>query len=218
MKHTDSLVHCQLNLWLVAPIPVSFSSPLRVPLVSRFWGPGHHRDTTTDVLQLTPVPSDGDIALSLVSAGTFNVYYNATPDGDWSDPATFSSGTLIATFSRKESLFPEIGPIGFHALSESLLSSRSFIFDDRALDFNRIAPNGITFSQFFSTSPLTGTASYPVAFAGAGATMAVGGPLSTLPVSRRLTLPAIQMNRFHPMPDLFAIGNQPTYRTIFRTR
>jgi len=30
---------------------------------------------STDVLQLTPLPNNADIALDLVSAGTFNVYY-----------------------------------------------------------------------------------------------------------------------------------------------
>ncbi len=133
---------------------------------------------STDVLTLTPMPSNGDIALSLVSAGTFNVYYNSSPDGDWSNPATFSSGKLIATFHRKESLFPEIGPIGFHSLSETLLSSHCFSFDGQTFDFNRIAPNGITFAQFFSTTPQTGITDYPLAFAGAGTTMAVGGRLS----------------------------------------
>jgi hypothetical protein len=87
---------------------------------------------------------------------------------------------LIATFSSKQSLFPEIGPIGFHGLSQTLLSSQSFKFDGKTLDFNGITPHGITFAQFFSTNPLTGTTNYPVAFAGAGATMAVGGRLSAL--------------------------------------
>lgn len=128
---------------------------------------------STDILQLTPMTNNGDMALSLVSAGTFSVYYNATPNGDWNDPATFSSGKLIATFSRKESLFSEIGPLAFHSLSESLLSSQTFTFDDQTLNFNRITPNGITFSQFFSTNPLNGTTAYPIAFTGTGATMAV---------------------------------------------
>jgi hypothetical protein len=130
---------------------------------------------STDVLTLTPMPNDGDVVLNLVSAGTFNVYYNTTPNGDWSNPATFSSGQLIATFERKESLFPEIGPIAFHSLSESLLSSQRFTFDGKTFSFDRIAPHGITFAQFFSTSPLSGTTDYPVAFAGVGTTIAVGG-------------------------------------------
>lgn len=130
---------------------------------------------STDVLQLTPMPNNGDMALSLVSAGTFNVYYNASPNGDWNNPASFSSGQLIATFTRNESLFPEIGPFGFHSLSETLTSSRDFTFDGQTYNFNRTTPNGITFAQFFSTTPQTGTTDYPLAFAGAGATMAVGG-------------------------------------------
>jgi len=39
---------------------------------------------------------------------------------------------------------------------------------------------GITFAQFFSTAPLTGVTDYPVAFAAAGTTTAVGGALSAL--------------------------------------
>ncbi|HEY4050969.1 MAG TPA: hypothetical protein VGM27_29245 [Acidobacteriaceae bacterium] len=135
---------------------------------------------STDVLQLTPLPANGDVALDLVSAGTFSVYYNTSPNGDWTNPATFSSGKLIATFARKESLFPQIGPIGIHSLSETLESSQSFTFDGQTYDFNRIAPNGITFAQFFSATPGTGITDYPVAFAAAGTTMAVGGNLSAL--------------------------------------
>jgi hypothetical protein len=130
---------------------------------------------STDVLQLTPLPTNGDVALSFVSAGTFNVYYNASPNGNWSNPSTFSSGQLIATFARQQSLFPEIGPIGFHVLSETLVSGGRFEFDGVTFDFNKIAPHGITFVQFFSTTPQTGTTEYPDAFAGAGATIAVGG-------------------------------------------
>ena len=130
---------------------------------------------STDVLSLTPMPSNGDMALSLVSAGTFSVYYNPNPNGDWSNPATFSSGQLIATFTRKESLFPEFGPVGFHSLSESLQSSQSFWFDGQIYNLNRMVPHGITFAQFFSTTPLTGITGYPIAFAGTGSTTAVEG-------------------------------------------
>jgi len=136
----------------------------------------------TDVLQLTPLPNNADIALDLVSARTFSVYYNARPSGDWSNPDSFSSGQLIATFQRQESLFPIIGPIGLHSLSESLLSSRDFTFNGRTFNFNRIAPHGITFAQFFSSTPISGAGfgDYSVVFPGAGATIAVGSKLSVL--------------------------------------
>ncbi len=124
-----------------------------------------------------------DIVLDLVSAGTFSVYYNPTPNGDWGNPDTFSSGKLIATFERQESLFPIIGPLGLHSLSESLQSSQSFTFDGQKFNFNRISPDGITFAQFFSSKTLAGLTGalytdYAVGFPGAGAVMAVGSRLS----------------------------------------
>ncbi|HVP55919.1 MAG TPA: hypothetical protein VMU45_13085 [Candidatus Eisenbacteria bacterium] len=129
---------------------------------------------STDVLSLTPMPNNGNVALSLVSAGTFKVYYNSNPGGDWSNPATFASGRLVATFTRTESLFPVIGSLGVHNLSEGLLSSQNFIFAGRLLNFNRVAPHGITFAQFADMTPLPGVAGYPVAFAAVGTTTAIG--------------------------------------------
>jgi hypothetical protein len=134
---------------------------------------------STDIISLTPIPSNGDLTLYLVSAGTFNVYYNASPHGDWSDPRTFSSGQLIATFARHQSLFPEFKTVGVHALSETLQSSETFTFNGQALNFKNMVPHGITFASFFSTTALkTKLADYPVAYAAAGTVIAVGGKLS----------------------------------------
>ena len=122
------------------------------------------------------MPGNGDLTLYLVSSGTFNVYYNASPNGDWSNPGTFSSGELIATFKRDQSLFPQFTTLGVHALSETLESSQAFTFRDQTFNFNRIVPHGITFAWYFSTTALTtGRTDYPVAFAAAGTTIAVGG-------------------------------------------
>src|SRR5215831_9497213 len=135
-----------------------------------------HFTFSTDVLQLTPLPSNGDVALTLVSAGTFNVYYNAVPSGNWNNPSSFSSGQLIATFTREESLFPQMGAFSFHSLSEVLTLSSKFIYNGQKYNLKDIAPNGITFAQFFSNTPLSGVAGYPIAFAAAGTTIAVGEP------------------------------------------
>jgi hypothetical protein len=131
---------------------------------------------STDVAQLTPLPNNNDVALDLVSAGTFSVYYNATPAADWSDPASFSSGKLIATFHRNESLFVQLAPVSFHSLSETLAWSSNFEFGGKIYNFNRITPNGITFAQFFSTARQAGSGDYSVTFAGAGSVFAVGSP------------------------------------------
>ena len=131
---------------------------------------------STDLAQLTPLPTNNDVALDLVSAGTFSVYYNANPGANWSDPASFAKGKRIATFHRKESIFQLIGPVSLHSLSETLMWSSNFEFGDQTYNFNRIAPNGITFAQFFSAAPKAGTTDYLVTFAGAGTVFAVGTP------------------------------------------
>jgi hypothetical protein len=131
---------------------------------------------STDVAQLTPLPNNNDVTLDFVSAGTFSVYYNATPGADWSDPASFSRGKRIAIFHRKESLFSQLEAVSFHSLSETLILSSNFEFSDRTYNFNRIAPNGITFAQFFSTTPQAGAGDYAASFAGAGSVFAVGTP------------------------------------------
>ena len=121
------------------------------------------------------MPSDGNVGLNLVSAGTFSVYYNERPNANWNDPSTFSSGRLIATFVRQESLFPLLGSIGTHNLSETLGSSHSISFDGQTIDFKHLTPNGITFAQFVNGSPFSsGITNYPLAFAVAGTTTAVG--------------------------------------------
>jgi len=135
-----------------------------------------HFTFSTDLAQLTPLPSNDDVALDLVSAGTFNVYYNAAPAADWSNPASFSSGKLIATFHRKESLFAQTPAVSFHSLSETLMWSSNFEFDGRTYNFNRITPNGITFAQFFSTAPQARTGDFSLTFSGAGSVFAVGTP------------------------------------------
>ena len=63
-----------------------------------------------DVLSLTtPPPANGDFGFFLGSAGRFNIYFNQNPNGDWSNPDTFSGGTFpgnpVAQFTRPETLF-----------------------------------------------------------------------------------------------------------------
>ena len=64
---------------------------------------------------------------------------------------------------------------GFHSLSEVLTLARKFAYNGQTCNFNNIAPNGNTFAQIVSNTPLSGVTGYPLAFAAAGTTMAVGG-------------------------------------------
>ena len=139
----------------------------------------------------TPLPLNGDIGLDLVSAGTFNIYYNPKPDGDWSNPDTFSGdqkfpGQPIAQFTRPESLFVQIAQsdvanpplfesISQHTLTETLVSSQSFTFNGHRYDFSTLVPGGVTLNELVSNSGAPGVTNFPVGFAYAGNCLAVAG-------------------------------------------
>jgi hypothetical protein len=124
----------------------------------------------SDIFSLTPLLANGDIGLDFVSAGTFDIYYNANPNGDWSNPNTFSDGQLVARFYRDETLFLQIGPVSHHVLTETLLDSSNFRFDNQTYSFKQLTPDGFTLNQFVSTTSLPGTADFPfgLGFAGNG--------------------------------------------------
>jgi hypothetical protein len=126
----------------------------------------------SDVFTLQPLPANGDVGLSLVTPGTFSLYLNVSPEGDWSNPDTFSSGKLIATFRRDESLFLQIGPASSHILSERLVSSSNFQFAGKGFNLDRLA-NGVTFSEFISNTPVAGVEGFPVGLPFAANAMAV---------------------------------------------
>jgi hypothetical protein len=140
----------------------------------------------SNVFSLTPLPLNGDIGLDLVSAGTFDIYYNSNPNGDWSNPGTFSSGQLIAQFTRPESLFlqilqtdvanpPPFESISQHSLTETLVASQSFTFNGNRYDFSTLVPGGVTLNELFSNTGVQGVTGFPIGLAFGGNCIAVAG-------------------------------------------
>jgi hypothetical protein len=137
----------------------------------------------SNVFSLIPLPANGDLGLDLVSAGTFDIYYNSTPNSDWTNPDTFSSGQRVAHFMRPESLFlqvlqtdsapPPFESISQHTLTETLVSSQSFSFKSHKYDFSALAPGGITLNESFSNSGVQGVTGFPIGLAFAGHCLAV---------------------------------------------
>ena len=131
----------------------------------------------SNVFSQTPLPLNGDIGLDLVSAGTFDIYYNpstpTTPNRDWSNPDSFSSGQLVAHFMRPESLFVELTQSSQHVLTETLVSSQSFTFNGQRYDFRTLVPGGVTLNEFVSNTGVPGVTNFPVGFAYAGNCLAV---------------------------------------------
>lgn len=128
----------------------------------------------TDTFSLTPLPDNGDVHVTLLSPGTLNVYFNADPANDWKQPDTFSSGQLIATFHRAETMLIVLGSLQTDTASFQLESSKDFTFRGQTLGFETLSPNGINITNSASNTPLlTGMADFPIAFPFGGHAVAV---------------------------------------------
>jgi hypothetical protein len=133
----------------------------------------------TDTFSFTPLANNGDIQLTLLSPGKLNVYFNPSPANDWSQPDSFSSGQLIATFSRAETMLIAFGPLQTDTASFELESTQNFTFDGQKRNLKTLDPHGVTLTNTTSnTVILTGIAGLPVAFAFAGHAIAIGNPSS----------------------------------------
>jgi hypothetical protein len=127
---------------------------------------------------LEPRADNGSITLYRVSPGTFNIYFNPKPDGNWNTPDTFSGdssfpGNPIAHFMRHESLFYRTEALGRHDVTEYLVSSKPFILDGHKYDFKAIAPVAITLNETISNTPEPGVTGFPIVLPFAGNCLAV---------------------------------------------
>jgi hypothetical protein len=124
----------------------------------------------SDLFSLKALPLNGDLALFLVSAGQFNIFFNSKPDCDWNTPDTFSNGQLIAHFTRPEVLDLQFESTSQHIITETLVSSLSFIFKGQTFNFSEIVPGGITLYEAISNTslPAVGAFSIVLPFAGTG--------------------------------------------------
>lgn len=127
----------------------------------------------SDLFSLKALPANGDLLLFLVSAGQFNIYFNQSPQGDWDNPDTFSNGQLIAHFTRPEVLDLQFESTSQHVITETLISSRSFIFKGQTYNFSEIAPGGITLYEAISNTSLPGVATFSIVLPFAGTGVAV---------------------------------------------
>jgi hypothetical protein len=127
----------------------------------------------SDLFSLKPLPANGDLLLFLVSAGQFNIYFNPNPNRDWNNPDTFSNGQLIAHFMRPEVLDLQFESTSQHIITETLVSSLSFIFKGNTFNFSEIAPGGITLYEAISNTSLPGVATFSIVLPFAGTGVAV---------------------------------------------
>ena len=137
-----------------------------------------HLTFRSDLVTLTPLPPNGVVNLEQVSAGTFNIYFNPTPNGDWDDPNSFSNGEPFpgkptAHFMRRLSLFFQTDTLSKHDVTETLESSKSFNLNGHKYNLGDIMPAGFTLYETYSNTPVSGITGFPVVLTGAGNCAAV---------------------------------------------
>ena len=128
------------------------------------------------MFQLSPLPANGDLQPDLFTAGSYAIYFNPQPIGDWDHPDSFSSGQPIATFKPPES-FVSLSPQSFHSvIREELVSTQALRFNGHNYDFSAIAPGGLTLMDVGSTTQLPGiNGDFSLVLPYAGSAIAVGG-------------------------------------------
>jgi hypothetical protein len=123
------------------------------------------------------LPTNIDLAVSLPGSGTYSMYFNPVPNGNWSSPDSFSSGQVVATFQRTTINSISVGPVNTQIFSSELVSSADFTFLGKTYNLNRIVPNGLANYHLGSNTPASsGVADFPLAFAFAGSAVALGKP------------------------------------------
>jgi hypothetical protein len=119
----------------------------------------------SDTLSLTPPIANGpDVSATMFSPGTFTVYFNSSPSGNFANLDSFSSGKPVATFQRSTGMITGVvGSTGTSTFSAKLISSQDFAFQGRTVNFANLVANGVT--VLITTSPnfVAGTAEFPTA-------------------------------------------------------
>ena len=131
----------------------------------------------SDPLTFTDLPADVDTAITILNAGKWHIYFNLNPAGNWTDPASFSQGQLVADLNHNALELVNNVPAGTHqaVFAGDLLASYDFVYVGRTLNFVEFFPDGITnFSSATNTLVPGGASGFAIVFADAGWAVAKG--------------------------------------------
>ncbi|WNG50090.1 hypothetical protein F0U60_42680 [Archangium minus] len=119
---------------------------------------------------------NGDLSVSLDATGTFTLYLQHEPRGDFSRPETFSQGEPIATFERLyTAVSTSVGPLASNLFSAALRSSVDFTHRGRTWNLARLIPEGISQLGTASTTELPPPPGYKRVLPFVGSALALGG-------------------------------------------
>jgi hypothetical protein len=99
---------------------------------------------SSEPLTITPLQS-GPLTVSVDTVGSFWVYHQRHPQGDFAKPESFALGTRIARFRRPFLVVgARLGDVGLTTFTAELVESTPFEHGGRTYDLGALLPNGIT--------------------------------------------------------------------------
>ncbi len=141
----------------------------------------------SDVFSAAPLFNGNVVVLNWppTPAPVVKFYLNNSPNGDWNQPDSFSSGQLIGSFSARVGQvvitgFSPTAPSGTTAVvtySYDWVSTRDFSLGGKMYNLGRLSPGGGTISNYVSAEPvLTTVSGFPgwVALTSAGTSFVTG--------------------------------------------
>src|SRR5450759_1542736 len=139
----------------------------------------------SDLFSAAPLFNGNVVVLNWPSAPApvVKFYLNNSPNQDWNQPDSFSSGPLIGSFSARVGQivitgFSATAPGGTTAVvtySYDWVSTRDFSLGGKMYNLGRLSPGGGTISNYVSAEPVKTTVSgFPTALTSAGTSFVIG--------------------------------------------
>jgi hypothetical protein len=139
----------------------------------------------SDLFSAAPLFNGNVVVLNWPStpAPVVKFYLNNSPNQDWNQPDSFSSGQLIGSFSARVGQivitgFSATAPGGTTAVvtySYDWVSTRDFSLGGKMYNLGRLSPGGGTISNYASAVPVPTTVpGFPTALTSAGTSFVIG--------------------------------------------
>jgi hypothetical protein len=108
-------------------------------------GPGSAYFTfCSEPLTVTPLQS-GPLTVAVDTVGTFGVYHQRDPKGDFADAKSFALGRCIARFRRPFMVVgAKLATLGLSTFTAELVESTPFEHGGRTFDLGELLPHGVT--------------------------------------------------------------------------
>ena len=132
----------------------------------------------SDLFSAAPLFNGNVMVLNWPStpAPVVRFYLNNSPNQDWNQPNSFSSGQLIGSFNARVGQIVITGTTAVVTYSYDWVSTQNFSLGGKMVNLGRLSPGGGTISNYVSTAPPVPTtvSGFPFALTSAGSSFVIG--------------------------------------------